>query len=131
MERILIIDDDESTISILTQILQDEGYEVVTAHDGEEGLAQFHSKPMDLVISDMVMPVKDGLDTILELKKIVPDLPVIAISAGGKIAKERYLEVAAYLGNTKTLAKPFSREQIVGAVKEQLAPDQPVEGIRL
>lgn len=131
MERILIIDDDESTLSILTQILQDEGYEVVTAHDGEEGLAQFHSKPMDLVITDMVMPVKDGLDTILELKKIVPDLPVIAISAGGKISKERYLEVAGYLGNTTTLAKPFSRQEIVGAVKDHLTPDQPVEGIRL
>jgi len=131
VKRILVIDDEEATLDILKQVLEMEGYDVTTAGDGEEGLALFGSDPFDLVITDMVMPVKDGLDTILELKKKAPGLPVIAMSGGGRIPKERYLEVAKYLGNTKTLPKPFSRDEIVTMVKEHLASGEFSEGIEV
>ncbi len=131
MKRILVIDDEELILNFLRDLLVEEGFEVLTARNGEEGLALFDTNPADLVITDIIMPVKDGLDTILELKKKAPELPVIAISAGGNIPKERYLAVAGYMKNTKTLAKPFTRDQIISAVKEHLEADEPSEGLSL
>ena len=131
MKRILVIDDEELILNFLRDLLVEEGFEVLTARNGEEGLALFETNPADLVITDIIMPVKDGLDTILELKKRAPELPVIAISAGGNIPKERYLAVAGYMKNTKTLAKPFTRDEIISAVKEHLEADEPSEGLSL
>ena len=131
MKRILVIDDEELMLTFLKDLLEAEGYEVLTATNGAEGLALFESDPVDLVITDIIMPVKDGLDTILELKKKSPDFPVIAISAGGNIPKERYLAVASYMKNTKTLAKPFTRDELISAVQEHLQPDEPSEGLSL
>ncbi len=125
MVRILIIDDELSVLEVLREILHLEGYDVVTAANGEEGLELFKKTPCDLVITDMVMPVKDGLQTILDLRKENPDLPVIAMSGGGAISKERYLAVAGYLDRVITIAKPFSVKSITEAVvKLLLAPDE-------
>ena len=115
-KRILVIDDEPSVLDLLQRILEGEGYAVEVASNGLEGVELFRLQPCDLVISDMVMPVKDGLQTILELRNIAPNLPVIAISGGGVISKERYLTVAGYLGRVKTIAKPFAVEAIVKAV---------------
>lgn len=131
VERVLIIDDDESTLTILTEVLEAEGFEVIVARNGEEGLIQFDLNPADLVITDIVMPGKNGLDTILELRKKDPVLPILAISAGGCIPKERYLEMAEYLNNTKTLAKPFTRKELLNIVKKQLIVNDPPDGIIL
>ncbi len=127
MKRILVIDDDILTIDVLKRMLEAEGYEVITAQNGEEGINAFHQTPVDLVITDLVMPVKDGLRTIMELKQERQDLPIIAISAGGVISKERYLTAAQYLGDITTLPKPFKRKEIVDTVRNligsQDAPD--------
>jgi len=80
VKRILIIDDEQIVLEVLRKILELEGYEVVTAANGDEGLELFSQKPFDLVITDMVMPEKDGLQTILDLRKEDPDLAVIAMS---------------------------------------------------
>lgn len=119
-KRILVIDDEPSAISLLRRILEAEGYEVVDAKNGQEGLEVFEETPCDLVITDMVMPVKDGLQTILDLRNDNPDLPVIAISGGGAISKERYLAVAGYLEKVVTIAKPFGVEDILEAVQKFL-----------
>ncbi len=120
MKRILVIDDEPTALEVLRKILEIEGYEVLEAANGEEGIAVFRQNPCDLVITDMVMPVKDGLQTILELRNEAPDLPVIAISGGGTISKERYLAVAGYLDNVLTVAKPFTVEDISRAVAKLL-----------
>jgi len=120
VKRILIIDDEDLTIHLLKTILEEEGYEVEVAHDGESGMRAFRKRQVDLVITDMVMPKKDGLKTILELREIDESLPVVAISGGGAIAKERYLAVAGYLDNVKTIPKPFSKKDILQAVGELL-----------
>lgn len=120
MQRILVIDDDEMTLEVLRKILETEGYEVVTALDGQKGLDAFRQNPVDMVITDLVMPVKDGLRTIMELRKEDKNLPIIAISAGGAIAKERYLTAAQYLGDVTAIPKPIKREEIVVAVKKLL-----------
>lgn len=120
MVRILVIDDEPSVLDVLRKILQFEGYEVITAANGEEGLALFRQFPCDLVITDMVMPVKDGLQTILDLRKEKPDIPVVAMSGGGTISKERYLVIAGYLDRVITISKPFSVESITEAVTKLL-----------
>ena len=120
MKRILIIDDEQIVLEVLRKILEREGYEVVTAFNGAEGIELFRQKPCDLVITDMVMPEKDGLQTILDLRKETPDLAVIAMSGGGTISKERYLAVAGYLDGIITITKPFSLESITGAVAKLL-----------
>lgn len=116
MKRILVIDDEQRVIDVLRDILQIEGYDVVSAKNGAEGLEVFRQVSCDLVITDMVMPTKDGLQTILDLRKEMPDLPVIAMSGGGTISKERYLAVASYLDRVITIAKPFSVDSITEAV---------------
>jgi DNA-binding NtrC family response regulator len=121
MVRILVIDDELSVLEVLRKILQFEGYDVVTAASGEEGVELFRQTPCDLVITDMVMPGKDGLQTILDLRQEDPDLPVIAVSGGGTISKERYLVVAGYLDKVITIAKPFSVESITEAVVKLLS----------
>ena len=132
MKRILIIDDDELTLTILTEVVESEGFEAVVARNGEEGLALYESQPVVLVITDMVMPVKNGIDTIIELRKKAVDLPIIAISGGGSIPKERYLELAGCMENTRTLAKPLSKKEIVEAMEGLLNSNQPPgEGIAL
>lgn len=121
MKRILIIDDEQIVLEVLRKILELEGYEVVTAANGDEGIELFSQKPCDLVITDMVMPGKDGLQTILDLRKEAPALAVIAMSGGGTISKERYLAVAGYLDGIITITKPFSLESITGAVAKLLS----------
>ena len=121
MVRILVIDDELSVLEVLRKILQYEGYDVITATNGEEGVELFRRTPCDLVITDMVMPGKDGLQTILDLRQEAPDLPVIAVSGGGTISKERYLVVAGYLDRVITIAKPFSVESITEAVAKLLS----------
>lgn len=129
-KRILVIDDEPTALDLLRRILEMNGYEVLSAVNGEKGVELFHQNPCDLVITDMVMPVKDGLQTILDLRSIAPYLPVIAISGGGTISKERYLAVAGYLDNVLTIAKPFAIEDITKAVEQLLQnriPEQPEE----
>jgi CheY-like chemotaxis protein len=124
-KRILVIDDEPSALDLLQRILEGEGYAVEVACNGLEGVELFRLQPCDLVISDMVMPVKDGLQTILELRDMAPNLPVVAISGGGVISKERYLTVAGYLDNVMTIAKPFTIEAIVKAVAGLLQEQEP------
>jgi DNA-binding NtrC family response regulator len=119
-KRILVIDDEPTALDLLRRILEMDGYEVLSAVNGQEGVELFRQHPCDLVITDMVMPVKDGLQTILDLRSYVPDLPVIAISGGGTISKERYLTVAGYLDRVITIAKPFAAEEITEAVEKLL-----------
>jgi DNA-binding response OmpR family regulator len=119
-KRILVIDDEPTALDLLRRILEMNGYEVMTAVNGQKGVELFKQHPCDLVITDMVMPIKDGLQTILDLRAAAPGLPVIAISGGGTISKERYLAVAGYLDNVVTIAKPFAIEEITEAVKTLL-----------
>lgn len=120
MARILIIDDDPWILKIFQQILEHEGHEITTATNGQEGLDLFRQSPTDIVITDMVMPVKDGLKMIMELESEFPKVPIIAISGGGVIEPERYLTLAESIGTKKTLTKPISKQDLVDAVNDAL-----------
>lgn len=123
MKRILVVDDETQIRTMLTLMLEQEGYTVHTAENGEEGLALVGRHTFDLVITDMIMPVKDGLKFIMELVRDYPDLKVLAISGGGAIKAERYLTMAGYLGDIATLEKPFKREVLLEMVRQLIATE--------
>ena len=123
MKQILVVDDEAQIRTMLTQMLEQEGYAVHTAENGEEGLELVGRLTFDLVITDMIMPVKDGLKFIMELVRDYPDLKILAISGGGAIKAERYLTMAGYLGDIATLEKPFKREVLLELVRKQIMPD--------
>ena len=115
MVRILIIDDDPQILDILGQTLEREGYEVVDAPNGKEGLKLYRENPTDLI-----MPEKEGIETIIELRRDFPDVKIIAISGGGQIDAEQYLSMAQKFGVQKTFAKPIVRAELVKVVRELL-----------
>ncbi|KKR02757.1 MAG: Response regulator receiver protein [Candidatus Uhrbacteria bacterium GW2011_GWF2_39_13] len=122
MAQILLIEDNDSMRETLTHILERKGYEVITACDGEEGLRIFRSSPTPLVITDIIMPNKEGVETIFELERDFPHVKIIAISGGGKVEAQNYLKAVSLISNVKhTLKKPFSNEELLAAVKDLLA----------
>jgi YesN/AraC family two-component response regulator len=93
MARILIIDDESQIRSMLRLMLERVGYEVVEAPDGIEGIRKYREKPADLIITDLIMPNKDGIGMIIDLKKEFPEVKIIAMSGGGVNRPEGYLEI--------------------------------------
>src|SRR3989442_12400990 len=121
MTRILIIDDEAPVRDLLRQMLEKEGYEVVEAREGDIGIRLFCENPADLIITDILMPEKEGIETILELRKVFPQVKIIAISGGGRMRNLDGLPVAKAFGAVCTLAKPFERKELLEAVRAVLA----------
>ncbi|MCP4220030.1 MAG: response regulator, partial [bacterium] len=103
------------------QVLERSGFEVIDAADGKIGLNIQRTQPVDLVITDLIMPEKEGIETIRELRKDFPHLRIIAISGGGRVGPDGYLTVAKAFGADRALCKPFDLKTILEAVKELLA----------
>lgn len=120
MERILIIDDEAQIRSMIRLILERDGYAVTEASDGVEGIRHFRETPADLIITDLIMPNKDGIGMIIELKKEFPAVRIIAMSGGGLNRPEGYLRGAQKLGAAYTLSKPINRHELLRAVKDTL-----------
>jgi DNA-binding response OmpR family regulator len=120
MKTILVIDDNESICDTLEIFFKEKGFNVLTAGDGNKGMTLLNDNHVDLVILDMIMPEKDGVETILDLKKFSSKVPVIAISGGREIPPEFYLKTAEELGVKYTFRKPFDRNDILLAVNEAL-----------
>lgn len=121
MAKILVIDDEEQLRDLLKQMLSRDGHEITTAFDGVEGMKSFNQFNPDLVITDIIMPNKDGIEVITELLCRKPNLPIIAISGGRRaITAEFNLESAELLGVKGILSKPFTRDQLRDAVNQAL-----------
>ena len=123
MAQILIIDDDPQFRKTLFAILSRADYDVLEAGNGNEGLQVLDDKSCDLVISDIFMPEKEGIETISEIKAKYPDMKIIAISGGMPFSSTDFLGIAEKLGADITIQKPFEREVILQAVSELLKPD--------
>jgi len=121
MPSILIIDDDDSLRDSLRRTLRKQGYVIMEASDGWLGLKQLERQAVDLVLLDLFMPDKDGLETIGELRRTHPGIKIIAMSGGGFRGKVDMLPMAKMLGARRTLTKPFTREQLLEAVDLELA----------
>ena len=124
MARILVIDDDAQILSMLRQTLEREGYEVVEASDGKVGERLFREYPTDLIITDLIMPEKEGLETIRGIKQDFPETKIIAMSGGGRIGPETYLNFAEKLGAMYTFTKPIERKNLLSKVRELLEPSE-------
>ena len=120
MERILVIDDDAQVLDVFHLILASEGYEVLKAFNGNEGIKLHREDPVDLIITDLIMPEKEGIETIRELTAEFPEVKIIAISGGGRVTSDNYLPMAKMFGAKRTLVKPVERNDLVKAVKEVL-----------
>ena len=125
MARVLLIEDDDLLRDVLAQSLVVAGHEVIQASDGEEGVALFRSAPADIVVTDIVMPVQEGVETIMQLRKHRRDLPIIAMSGGAPNSK-LYLGIAGRIGAQKILAKPFTPAQLQAAIADALAAPPPL-----
>ena len=120
MAHILIVDDEQTVRDIIAAALTFAGYQVETASNGQEAVQGFERQRADPVITDLVMPEKDGIEIVMELRKTQPDLPSIAMS-GQSSHSPLYLGMAKNRGARRTLAKPFSIETLLTTVKEVMA----------
>ena len=120
MALILIIDDEPQIRSMLKLMLERDGYEVAEAPDGIEGIRVNRQKPADLIITDLIMPNKDGIGMIIDLKKEFPNVKIIAMSGGGLNKPEGYLRGAKKLGAACTLTKPIDRDEMLRTIKDVL-----------
>ena len=127
MAQILLIDDDDAVREALRMTLTHLGHEVTTARNGEEGLDLFTKTKPDLLITDIVMPVKEGIEVLLELRSRKAPVKIIAISGGGRMNAKQYLAMAKLLGVAQVLEKPFTREALMQALTTSLeSPNVPV-----
>ncbi|RMD99368.1 MAG: response regulator [Bacteroidetes bacterium] len=123
--HILVIDDDPAVQGVIEIMLKTEGFEVLTAGNGWEGLETIKSNPtIGLVITDILMPRKEGLETIQEMKRDFPKIKILAVSGGGRGSANVYLELAGKLGADSVLKKPFIKRQLLEAVHGLLKLDK-------
>ena len=120
MGRIMVVEDDPSVRELLREILKRAGHDVIAAGNGKEAIALYKKSPADLIITNILMPEKEGLETIQELRRENPDIKIIAISGGGQIGPADYLEIARRFGAMRTFSKPFDRKELLKAVDELL-----------
>ena len=119
MAKILVIDDDEQIRALLKRILESADYSVVTADNGVVGLKILAQDRFDLVITDLIMPEKEGLETIIEIKRDFPEVKIIAMSGGDSTGCD-YLPMTKPLGANSCLNKPFGPDDIIKLVQELL-----------
>jgi DNA-binding response OmpR family regulator len=120
MAQILLIDDDDMLRGVLAKALGHVGHTVIQAGDGQLGVELARAAALDLVITDLVMPVQEGVETILALRREHPALPIIAIS-GGLSNSQLYLEIAEKIGAKRILPKPFTPQELSAVIDEVLA----------
>lgn len=124
MPKILLIDDDEQLRTVLKLVLTSSGYEVSEACNGNEASKIYQQQRPDLVITDLLMPDKEGLEVIMELRRRDDEVKIIAISGGGRGSAVNYLDVAGKLGAQQTLAKPFTMEKLLRTVREVMGEEK-------
>ena len=120
MPRILLVDDDEPLRTLLRLVLVHMGYEVVEASNGKEAVKLLQPAPPDLVLTDIVMPEQEGLETITVVRRLHPAMKIIAMSGCGRIKAIDYLKIAKMMGADRVLAKPFSNAELTLALDELL-----------
>jgi CheY-like chemotaxis protein len=125
--RILVVDDEDQMRALLRLMLEPAGHEVLEAANGKIALHMQKKMPVDLVITDILMPEMEGVELIMNLRKVDPHVKIIAISGGGKIDPNFCLDIAGKMGADRILLKPFSKSTIISIISE-LFPDSNLTG---
>lgn len=123
--RILFIDDDAMIRETAREMLESTGHEVIEAENGRRGLDKYRKQQVDVVITDIIMPEKDGLETILEIRGVDPNVRIIAISGACQTRHLDFLDIAKKFGATATLAKPFRKDDLIACVNGFVATGPP------
>ena len=118
--EVLIVDDEPAIRNGCRRVLSSCGANVEIAANGDEAMELLSSRSFDVAIVDLIMPGKEGLETIAELRRSDADVKIIAISGGGRVNAEDYLHLAKSLGALESLSKPFTREELVESVERLL-----------
>lgn len=125
MVKILVIDDNDGFREPFCELLERAGYEVIDAPNGKVGIEKCYEQPVDLVITDILMPEKEGVETIHDLKTLFPKIKIIAISGGGVVSAEGYLEtVESFLQIKYGFSKPIKMAEIIAAIEDLLGADK-------
>lgn len=117
---ILVVDDDLIVRETVTRILEDNGYRVLTAENGAQALEIFRAKQPDLVLTDIIMPEKEGIETIIVIRKERRAARIVAMSGGGRVQNRHFLDLAKALGADEVLEKPFSDAELLEKVRRCL-----------
>jgi DNA-binding response OmpR family regulator len=123
VHNVLVVEDDVQVRTMLRMILEDAGYRVREASDGYQAIGLHRSCPADLVVTDILMPEKEGFETIMELRTEWPELQIIAITGGGSNDPQSYLELAKKIGAARAFRKPVDQETLLAAVRELVETD--------
>jgi CheY-like chemotaxis protein len=117
--RILVIDDNEDLCAAMQGVLEAAGHAAAYELDGERGIERLRVESFDVVVTDIFMPGREGLETIKLLRQEFPAVKIIAISGGGDLGIEgQYLQIAGHLGASRTLRKPFGSDALLSAIRE-------------
>ncbi|MBU0995112.1 MAG: response regulator [Proteobacteria bacterium] len=114
---ILVIDDEDQIRAMLRRILEKNGYQVFEASDGAEGIKCCRTRHVHLIITDIFMPGKEGIETIIELRRDFPEIKIFAMSGGGSVGPETFLKITSQLGVLETFTKPIEREKLMSAIE--------------
>jgi DNA-binding NtrC family response regulator len=120
MATLLLVDDDEAFRSMLRRALQRRGHDVIEAAEGGAALRAVRGATVNLVITDIIKPDMEGIETIRALRRTHPELKVIAMSGGGSMKPEGYLEMAKAFGAVRVFSKPFDNEEFFAAIEDAL-----------
>jgi CheY-like chemotaxis protein len=120
MARILVIDDDSAVRLSVKLVLEHAGHEVICESDGSQGLREFATAAPQLIVTDIIMPNKEGIETIIEIRARDAKIPILAMSGGGRVGNVEFLEAAIRHGANEILRKPFERQDLTAAVDRLL-----------
>ncbi len=120
MSRILLVEDNAELLQVLNLYLLGQSHEVVCASDGNLAAHYYRKGGFDILITDVMMPNKDGLEVILEIREANPSIQIIAMSGGGQGGSTLYLKLADSFGAHATLAKPFSLQELNAVIQRVL-----------
>ena len=121
MARILVIDDYEPFRASVKDLLEANGYDVAVAVDGEDGIRQFQQQPFDLVLCDIFMPKKEGMETIRDLRQLSTGMPIISVTGRSDAFETDFLRMTRELGATRAITKPFEVDDFLAVVRRCLA----------
>lgn len=117
MPKFLLVDDNEELLEVQSAYLTAHGQEVFLAHNGRAALQILKNEPVDILVTDIIMPEMEGFETIMEVRKITPDLPIIVVSGGGRVGASDYLSMAKSMGAQSTMSKPVSPAALLAEAK--------------
>lgn len=120
MSTVLLIDDEKSILEVMGSSLSKAGYTVLSAGNGDKGLELLRSESVDAVVTDIIMPEKEGIETIIEIRAMAKDLPILAISGGGRTRQMHFLEMSRNFGADRVLQKPFKPSDLIAELDDLL-----------